>query len=115
MRSITLSSLGRVFPNSEHHGSLLPFRDHKGNTLLSALSRSLQRLAVRCVEMAACREPRSKGGGYRSESPQNTCRTSARCLRNPTLLPIIACSEPLFLLTMSETSCGMLCAGHDII
>lgn len=53
-----------------------------------------------CVQGA-----KGKGGGYRRDGPRT------RVASSPSLLSITACSEPLFLLTMSETSCGRLCSG----
>lgn len=87
VRSVTPSSLDRVFP-TEHH--------------------------MWCVETATYREQRARQGVMGAKVPK-THVAAVLVLANPALLPIITCSEPLFLPTMSETSCGMLCSGHDII
>lgn len=64
MRNVSLSTPGGIFPTSD---LLLPFRDHNDSTLPPAQSRHLLVLG-----MAVCREPRSKGAGYRRDNPQNT-------------------------------------------
>lgn len=80
------------------------------NSDLSEITMAAPCLLLRAMlGMALCREPRSKGGGYRRDNPQNMC--SIQFLHTPLCSPSLLAPEPLFLLTMSETSCGRLCSG----
>lgn len=100
---------GKGIPSSEHCGAVLPL------TGLPAPGCSSR--WWRCEEWEWLEGSQGAREVVMGENVLKTRATPVLSTRpgKAPLLPISACSEPLFLLTMSETSCGMLCSGHDII